>query len=509
MDLRASPFRWHAGVGLRHHPREPLSSCPSYRFLAEFDSSSLRPLFWRFTVLRTRNSSGVLLRLRGVGLAILSHLVSSCGGNTDAPRPRPNIVLITIDTVRADHLGSYGSSRPSSPSIDQMAESGLLFERALSPAPWTLPSMASLHTSLYPTEHGAIGAHTPLPDDATTVAESLQSVGYETMAFVTHIFVSRRYGLDQGFRTFDESLVGGHETVTSEQLTMSALQYLSRMGREPFFLWVHYFDPHFSYIRHREFGFVELDASPERFSYEDLLAAEPSLRDDSVPDPFSVETVKAIYDEEIAFTDAAIGRLLDGIERLNLARPVVNILTSDHGEYFMERGRFGHGRDVYDELLHVPLIISGDIDETIKGHRFPGAVEMASIAHTIANLAQVDDNPFRGEDLLAIEDREHRPPIFSFGCYAWGNDGRKIMVESEGWKLIQPVDDDRFELYDLGRDPRELDNLWHEETATSRAEEKMLLAALDEFAARRKRSPSTIDLTPEEIRRLEALGYVR
>ena len=457
---------------------------------------------------RRRNISILEVLARRVPLVFSVAFAWSCAQDTDAPRPQPNIVLITVDTLRADHLGSYGYSRPSSPSIDQLAESGLLFERALSAAPWTLPSMASLHTSLYPAEHGAISVLTPLPDDVTTLAESLQGAGYDTMGFVTHVFVSRRYGLAQGFRAFDESLMRVDKTVTSEELTSNALRYLRRLGREPFFLWIHYFDPHLSYVRHAEFDFVETDTPPDRLSYEELHVAEPALMDDTVPDPFSVETVEAIYDEEIAFTDAAIGRLLEGIGRLDLDRPIVTTLTADHGEYFMERGRFGHGRDVYDELVHVPLIISGDIDETLKGRRFSEAVEVTSVAHTLAELGQVEDNPFQGEDLLSINDRERRT-VFSFGCYAWGTDERKIMAESEGWKLIQHLDDDRFELYDVGRDPQELENQWSQETGTASAAKNALRAALDEFMERQNVQAPSIDLSPEEIERLEALGYVQ
>ena len=452
------------------------------------------------------------MRLDGlVSLVSSVVLAASCAESTDAPKPQPNIVLITIDTLRADHLGSYGHSRPSSPSIDQLAESGLLFERAISPAPWTLASVASLHTSLYPPEHGAVSATTPLPDELTTLAEALQGVGYDTMAFVTHTFVGRRYGLAQGFRAFDESLALGHYAVTSEKLTALALRYLRRLEREPFFLWVHYFDPHYSYVRHPQFGFV--DAPPELaldgLSYQELIAAQPLLADDATPDPFTVEMVKAIYDEEIAFTDAAIGSLLEGIDNLDIDRSTVTVLTADHGEYFMERGRFGHGKDVYDELVHVPLIISGDIDEILKGRRFSGSVEVASVAHTLAELAQLDGNPFRGEDLLAVNDRERRPPAFSYGCYAFGTSGRKVMVELEGWKLIRHLDNDRYELYDMVRDPQERENQWNQETGTTADARKALLAALDEFARRQGHQAPPIDLTPDEIERLQALGYVQ
>jgi arylsulfatase A-like enzyme len=464
-------------------------------------------------MLERRNTSTPKVLIRRLPLVLSIVLAWGCSERSEAFRPQPNIILITIDTLRADHLGSYGYPRPTSPSIDQLAESGLLFERAIAPAPWTLASVASLHTSLYPPEHGATGARTPLADDLTTLAESLQGAGYDTMAFVTHVFVSRRYGLAQGFRAFDDSLVHesldqGHEAVTSEELTANALRYLRRNGREPFFLWVHYFDPHFSYMRHPEFDFVKGDASPDRWGYEELRAAETALRDDAMPDPFAVEAVEAVYDEEIAFTDAAIGRLLQGLEDLDLDRPVFTALTADHGEYFMERGRFGHGRDVYDELIRVPLIISGDVDPTLRGRRFSGAVEVASLARTLAERGQVEDNPFQGDDLLALRDGERRT-VFSYGCYAWGTDERKILVESEGWKLIQHLDDNRFELYDVHRDPEELEDRWPEDTGAAGAAKKVLRAALDEFVQRQGIQAPSIDLSPEEIERLEALGYVQ
>jgi arylsulfatase A-like enzyme len=425
--------------------------------------------------------------------------------------PPPNLVLITVDTLRADHLGCYGYSRPASPRIDHLAESGLVFERAISQAPWTLPSIATLFTSLYPREHGAIGARTPLKRELTTLSETLQAAGYGTTAVVSHWFVGRRYGLDQGFDTFDQTLARGEDGVTSPDLTKRALQYLGNVAGEPYFLWVHYFDPHFTYVRHPEFGFVDdpNGLAPARLTNIELRDAEPALADDAVPNPFSVDTVRAIYDEEIAYTDAAIGNLVDGITGMNFRRPTVTVFTADHGEYFMERGRFGHGRDVYDELVHVPLIVWGSIEEQLQGLRIARTVEIASVAHTLAELAQVGDNPFQGEDLLAVPETSRRTrPSFSEGNYAWGADERKIMVEWEGWKLIRNLDDDRFELYDLSRDPRERENRWDQKTTSREVAHTALHEALDRFARRQAVQAPSIILSPDEIERLNALGYV-
>jgi arylsulfatase A-like enzyme len=303
----------------------------------------------------------------------------------------------------------------------------------------------------------------------------------------------------------------GHDAITSRQSTKKALKYLRKVGREPYFLWVHYFDPHFTYTRHPKFRFAEEHSRfpPVRLTWDELAAARPALADDTIPDPFSLDTVKAIYDEEIAFMDEAIGRLFDGIDRIQFLRPTVIVLTADHGEYFMERGKFGHGRDVYDELVHVPLIIGGSIDKSLLGLRVAHSVEVASIAHTLAELAQVDDNPFQGEDLLVIPEESSRSrPIFSEGNHAYGTKDRKVMVEWEGWKLILNLDDGRFELYDLDKDPHERENRWTRGTNSSEVAKTTLQEALARFSQRNAAETQKIVLDPDEIERLESLGYV-
>jgi arylsulfatase len=436
------------------------------------------------------------------------------GAETRAPSAalRPNLVLVTVDTLRADHLGSWGYPRATSPHIDRLAASGVRYKRAISQAPWTLPSMASLHTALYPREHGAVSARHRLGPEKETVAEVLRRAGYRTLGIVSHLFVSRRYGLDQGFEEFDESFLAGPESVTSPLLTRRALELLEENRREPFFLWIHYFDPHFSYVRHPEFRFAgpSHPSQLEWISYGELSKGAEALAERGEPLPFSVERVRAIYDEEIAFTDAAIGELLDGFERLELDRPTITILTADHGEYFMERGSFGHGRDVYQELVHVPLIVAGAIDEALRGLVVGRNVEIASIAPTLAELAGVEGSPFQGEDLLAVA----RSPLpgtrsFSEGSHAWGTDDRKVMVMSEGWKLIHRLDDEGYELYDLREDPTESDDLWGSEAPGVERRREVLLEALEGYRRRALGTAVGIELGEEERERLRALGYIQ
>lgn len=385
-----------------------------------------------------------------------------------------------------------------------------MFDRALSPAPWTLPSLASVHTGLYPREHAAVGADTALSSEVTTLAEALKGAGYRTVGVVSNLFLTRRYGLGQGFDTFDESLVAGHEAVTSPDLTRAAISHIEKLTDGPYFLWVHYFDPHHSYVAHPQYAFAD-PAGPTRLTFEELQAAEPALNDSGIPDPFSVAQVQALYDEEIAFTDAAIGDLVRGIEALSSGGSTLFALTSDHGEYFMERGRFAHGRDVYDELIRVPLILWGTgVDEARKGGRISTTVEVAALARTFSGVAGLDGTIFDGVDLLGDEISSGvGVPSFSEGVYAWGTDQRKIMAEWKGQKLIRNLDDDRYELYDLSRDPAERQNLWGFVDHGPGSVSADLREALDRFAQRDSALAPTLELDREELQRLESLGYVK
>ena len=208
------------------------------------------------------NARGLSLftrQLRSVSamlLALASANAAACGDNGQQPRDQPNVLLITVDTLRADHLDAYGYPRATAPAITELARSGVRFAAAVSQAPWTMPSMASVHSSLYPSQHGAVEAETALPGTADTLAKYLRAVGYHTVAVTSHTFVDREHGFAQGFDVFDESNILGHDAVTSESLTRAALAHLENV-RGPFFLWVHYFDPHFTYVRHSNVGFAD------------------------------------------------------------------------------------------------------------------------------------------------------------------------------------------------------------------------------------------------------------
>ena len=455
------------------------------------------------------------MKLRRVGLSLLG--LSLIGGAvfiwSGSGPTRPNIVLLTIDTLRADHLMPYGYERHTSPVMAKMAKQGVLFEHAIAQAPWTLASMATVHSSLLPSVHGAQGAKTRLPDSVVTVAEALSGIGYHTIGLVSHYFVGRDHGFAQGFAHFDETQIRGHDAVTSQALTGRALDYLGKHHQKPFFLWIHYFDPHFTYVRHCQFDLVPAyqGSLPEKLSAQLLngLIAETSPRTLSHED---LEYIQGVYDEEIAYNDHWVGVLLDGLEKLGLGQSSVVILTSDHGEYFMERGRFFHGKDVYDALVHVPLIITGSIAPDLRGGRVPQSVALASLPRTIMALALETRSTFGGTDLLSLatpQSKVQPGSVMSEGSYAWGSDQRKVAVIEQHWKLIWNFDDNTYELYHLAVDKNERHNRIDDPSSQVQRIRQDLLAKLKRFGEKRAQTiDETVEISADKREHLRSLGYV-
>lgn len=421
---------------------------------------------------------------------------------------KPNIVFISLETLRADHLEVYGYARWTAPTLARLASKGIVYSYALSQAPWTLPSVATMHTGLYPSEHGATGAETKIHDNIVTLAEVLKQEGYYTIGIASHVFVDKKHGLAQGFDVFDESQILGHNAVTSHALTKIAIDELEKHSERPFFLWIHYFDPHFSYIRHPAFGFARNYKGPlsDMITMSDIIALQQKqkiTRND-------IEFIKDVYDEEIAYTDAWIGELIKYFNQEGLDKKTIMFFTGDHGEYFMERGRFFHGKDVYNELVHVPLIISGNIDKNLQGTIVNEPVEVLSIPKTIMRLLDIKEYPFRGVDLLnMLNQKPSVTPIFTEGGYAWGKDFKKKAVVLQGWKLINNLDDNSYEMYNLSNDYHEKINLWNTDNDTVLAMKEQMLPLLKKFPFSVQRKEETIKLDEKTIERLRSLGYIK
>jgi len=288
-----------------------------------------------------------------------SLLLSGCGKRRHTKKP--NIILITLDTTRADRLGCYGYRRRTSPNIDKLAEKSILYTRAIAPSSWTLPSHASLFTGKFTSSHGA--RYDPdgpllltnaikgpkswdayrargLAQNEVTLAEMLRDTGYTTAAEVGGPWLKRVFGLNKGFDYYNDSQISTVNGRLANQVTASALNWLKRAREKEFFLFLNYFDPHGPYNPPEAFAL--------RFLPKDMYFAgrKPTPAESS-----------ALYDAEILYMDHYIGQFLQKLKDDNLYDNTLIIVTSDHGELFGEHGKFGHGHYLYQEELHVPLLI--------------------------------------------------------------------------------------------------------------------------------------------------------
>ena len=422
-----------------------------------------------------------------VAVCLIAGVVLWCGCSRTS---RTNVLFICVDTLRHDHLGYAGSDLPVSPNIDALAERGLVFTNAYSQAGWTLPSMATLFTGLYPSATGATDFHRSLNWGVPTLARLLLDAGYDTRGFVSHLLLTPRHGLNNGFRKFDFSVLEmghPHDTSTAERLSDLAIEDLDRL-EEPFFMWVHYFDPHFEYLEHEDWS------------------------------EFGDETVRR-YDQEIAYTDHQIGRLLSALEERGMLERTIVVFTSDHGEEFGEHGGEFHYTS-YEEVVRVPLVFAGPGIEAGSTNVQAQQIDMLP---TVLSLLGVDAVPegLPGRDLLSgtyesspVFIERDRPPGYHQRTVVDG-DLKLIAVAPADTNLIPWAARGTFStvrnvsigtsLYYITEDPRETRNLFDENDARSQ-QMLTLLASFMEVDVAESDSVHIDDATKEK---LKALGYIQ
>lgn len=312
--------------------------------------------------------------------------VSCTGGDlADAPAPeptpgsdgRPDVVLVVIDTLRADHVGSYGGQRPTTPNLDALAADGRRYTRAFSHSGWTLPAMASLLTGKQPIEHGAIRGQQErhygrIRADVPLLAEQLRGAGYRTGAFVNNVFLAAEFGFDRGFDRYDWATAAQDGHRAAQATVDAALGWLGA-STSPSFLLVHAIEPHAYYEAaapwRGTFGATSPEAS--RLVKPDRQGA--GINGTLVLDPALLDEARRAYDEEILAADAALGTLLAGLRARPRWSSTLVIVTSDHGEEFMDHGGIDHGHQLHAELTRVPLVVAGPgvapgVDERIVQH---------------------------------------------------------------------------------------------------------------------------------------------
>jgi choline-sulfatase len=385
------------------------------------------------------------------------------------------VVLITLDTTRADRLSLYGSMDVSLPALERVAREGVVFENATAPAPLTLPSHTTILTGLLPLTHNVRdNADTPLADSHTTMAELLKSNGFRTGAFVGSVVLDADRGLSQGFDhysgvTLKDGAGPGAMQRPGDAVVDEALQWLDTVGGSPFLLWTHLYDPHRPY--------------------------EP-------PEPFYTKYGHEPYVGEIAYADSQIGRLLDALERKGLLNKVTVIIAGDHGESLGDHGERDHGIFVYQEVMRVPLLIRSP---GIGPSRVGAVVRLTDIVPTVTELLDLPQPKVDGASLLAL--MRGREPNSDREAY-----GESLYPERLGWSPLYSLRERRFklidapqpELYDLDRDPFEMDNVFNERPDVAQAMTKRLRELVEGSAA--SNAPSAT-VAPELQERLAALGY--
>ena len=423
-----------------------------------------------------------------------------------------------MDTLRRNHLGCYGHSRSTSPAIDAFAASAVRFDRAYATAPWTKPSIASIFTGLHPGGHGASGVGRVLSEKVTTLAEILSDQGWATAGFVTHRMLRPENGFHQGFDVYHDGLAEGDDSVTSPRLTSQAIAMLQRLvkSEEPFFLFVHYFDPHYTYNAHADIDFAPKQVG--RLEGTESIHLLRRLAGNITSN--EVAFLRDLYDEEVALTDRGIGQLLAELTLLGRAENTLVVLTADHGEEFFERGWIGHTRSLYEELVLVPLIIR---DPTVNR---PGAVvtqpvSLVSITPTVLDLLGVDASryEFHGASLTPLlggtEPAEALPagPVLTEVEYRPARHEMPVKLTVKqavivgSRKLIRDGLTGNIELFDLAADPGEVYNL----AATDPGGVAQLLRPLEAELARTHRGGFQGEarrLSAEERDQLRELGYL-
>lgn len=402
---------------------------------------------------------------------------------------KPNVILFTLDTTRADHLACYGYPNVNTPNLDGLARRGVLFEQAATAVPLTLPAHCTIMTGMYPTYHGVrANGNTALSDEQTTLAEVLAAQGYQTGAFIGAFVLDGRWGLKQGFQHYDDQfdlkkykhLDLGAIQRPGDQVMDAALAWLEEQKKGSFFAWIHLYDPHLPY------------KPPEPY-FSEYASRGPS----------------GLYDGEIAFMDEQIGRCVTWLAKNNLSENTILVLIGDHGEGLGSHGEETHGFFIYDSVIHVPFLVSAPFPE-LQGKCVSSQVSSVDVFPTLLDLARIAvPSRVQGRSLL--------PAMFRT------DKGGEDLAYSEstipnlqfGWSPLHSlrtarykfIDAPRPELYDIHQDPGEATDISPRRSDVART----MKAQLDRLMAETSQdapTPQAANLDKETMERLSALGYI-
>ena len=449
-------------------------------------------------------------------VVLLGALLAAGGGCSREPRlaPAPDVILIVVDTLRADHLGCYGYDLDTSPHIDVFAAGGTRYENCVAPAPWTLPSHASLFTGLYPHEHRAYSFIPseltprnafPLADSHTTLAEAFRAAGYETRAFVANeAYCSAWTGLAQGFDSYEV------KHMYAEEMLPRIFAALAQPRARPLFLFLNFMDTHTPYNVKPRPGLLPRPVAGDPFGVAQRLAAA-TLPGAADPPAELAQTSLDQYDTSIANVDEQLGKLFARLRALGRFDSALLVLTSDHGEFFGEHRLVGHSKDVYEPAVDIPLIVKPPASAARRPRVNSKRVSLASLPallrKILANTRAKDAlRGFPGPPARILTENRYSRAKDLIGKPWSARFRRERMAIYDGpFKFIWSSDG-RHELYDLQADPRERTNLCAarpEVAARLRGQIKSIRSGHP--ASRPVGQPPAS--SADELRILQALGY--
>ncbi len=424
--------------------------------------------------------------------------------------PRPPIVLITLDTTRARSLGCYGYSQSSSPNIDRFAQQSLVYDNAIAPGTWTLPSHASLFTGKFPSSHGArkdtqgnlkLLDALPGPDawavhrvrtisqNEQTLASILKSAGYLTGAVVAGPWMMKVFGLSAGFDFYDEQNITDINGRVAEDVTDVALDWLKQSSDRPRFLFLNYFDPHYPLV------------PPEEFLRRFVPAGVPRDQRDKGKQ-LSREHYTALYDAEISYMDHHVGRLLDGLRSIGHYDSSWIIMTSDHGHLMGEHGKTGHGGLPYQEVAHIPMIVKAPGTES-AGQRSSDWIQLTDVLPMIAERLQLQV-PATIQGQVPVQ--ATHPIVIESIPSATKRDGSWLAIIEDGLKFIWNSEGNHM-LFDLNGDPSEENNLFPVDVARARSLGDRLVSYLTGLPKPGATAP-TSNVDQSAVKALKSVGYL-
>lgn len=423
----------------------------------------------------------ILLSIFILGIAALIILLSQKPQIQVKKDSSLNVLLITLDTTRADRLGCYGYSKAETPNLDSLSENGVQFLNAYCQVPLTTPSHGSIHTGTYPLYHNVRNNGQYLSPEIVTLAEVLKNKGLKTAAFVSSFTVDSRFGFDQGFEVYDDKF-GEEQTFKplnserrAEEVYSSFAQWMDKNTADQFFCWVHFFDPHLPYV----------PPSPYRERFSDQL-----------------------YDGEIAYMDEYVGKTINKLKQNNLMDKTIIILAGDHGEALGEKGERGHGVFLYESTMRVPLIFHAQ-NHLPSGEIISTRVRLIDLMPSILDIMEIPEpEEIQGQSLLPViqSGQKNHYSTYIESRFALENFGWHELVGliDGDWKYIKAPQE---ELYNLAQDPEEEKNLIHEQKKIHLEKKNKLDQMIKDFSSAsfdsQKRS-----LSSEEMQKLRSLGYI-